>query len=82
MALTLASVSNDLLLLLLLLDASVKIDALSVRRLFAVAAEYVVGLPPGGPCCPCGARCGGSADAGVVGNGWLNVIDCETFALL
>lgn len=65
----------------MLLDARVRIDALSVRRLFAVAAEYVVGC---GPACCGGAKCGGRADAGdaVVGNGWLNVIECELLALL
>lgn len=50
----------------LLEDAKVRMDALSVRRLLAVAALYVVGLPVG-------ARCAGIADAGnVVGKGWLN----------
>jgi hypothetical protein len=50
----------------LLDDASVNIEALSVRRLLAVAVVYVVGLV-------FGARCDGIADAGeVVGNGWLN----------
>lgn len=38
-----ASVSNDLLRRRLLDDASVRMDALSVRRLFAVAARKVVG---------------------------------------
>lgn len=42
-----ASVSIDLLLLLLLEEeASVNIEALSVRRLFAVAVLYVEGWPP------------------------------------
>lgn len=65
-----ASVSIDRLRLLLLEDASVSIDALSVSKLFAVAVEYDVGLFGG-------ARCAGIAEAGdVVGNGWLNWIDC------
>lgn len=41
-----ASVSIDLLLLLFEEDARVSIDALSVRRLFAVAVLYVAGCPP------------------------------------
>jgi hypothetical protein len=42
-------------------------DALSVRRLFAVAEEYVVGWPE---VLPEGARCEGMAEAGaVVGKG-------------
>lgn len=50
----------------LLDDASVNIEALSVKRLFAVAVEYVVGFPAG-------AKCAGIAEAGdAVGNGWLN----------
>lgn len=61
-----ASVSIDRLRLLLLDDASVSIDALSVNKLLAVAVEYVVGLFGG-------ARCAGMAEAGeVVGKGWLN----------
>ena len=69
MARTLASVSNDLLRRRLDDDASVKIEALSVRRLLAVAVVYVV---------RCGARWSGMADAGdmdVVGNGWVNWIE-------
>jgi hypothetical protein len=42
-ALTEASVSIDLLLRLLDEDARVSIEALSVRRLFAVAVLYVAG---------------------------------------
>jgi hypothetical protein len=38
-------------------EARVNIDALSVSILFAVAAWYVCGWD-------CGARCGGSAEAG------------------
>lgn len=61
-----ASVSMDRRRRRLLDEARVKMEALSVRRLFAVAVEYVVGFPAG-------ARCAGMADAGeVVGNGWLN----------
>jgi len=41
-----ASVSIDLLLLLLEEDASVRIEALSVKRMFAVAVLYVEGCPP------------------------------------
>lgn len=58
-----ASVSIDRLRRLLLEDASVKIDALSVSMLFAMAVVYVVGFDGG-------TRCAGMADAGdVVGNG-------------
>jgi hypothetical protein len=47
----------------LLEDARVRIDALSVSMLFAVAVVYVVGLDGG-------ARCAGMAEAGdVVGKG-------------
>ena len=38
-------------------EARVRMDASSDSRLFAVALEYVVGLPVG-------ARCGGNAEAG------------------
>lgn len=68
-ALTEASVSSDRRRRRLLDDASVRIDALSVRRLLAVAKVYVVGLPDG-------ARWAGMADAGdVVGKGWENWMD-------
>jgi hypothetical protein len=53
-------------------DANVRIDALSVRRLFAVAVEYVVGFPLAGPV-EGGWRWGGTAEAGgEVGNWWEN----------
>jgi hypothetical protein len=56
-------------------DASVRIDALSVRRLFAVAVEYVVGCPGAADE---GVRWVGMAEAGdVVGNGWSNCMACE-----
>lgn len=42
-------------------DASVRTEALSVRRLSAVALRYVVGT------CMVGFRWGGTAEAGVVG---------------
>lgn len=65
-----ASVSIERRRRRLLEEAKVKIEALSVKRLFAVAVVYVVGLLVG-------ARCDGIADAGdVVGNGWLNWIEC------
>ena len=58
-----ASVSMDRRRRLLLDEASVRIEALSVSRLFAVADVYVDGPPAG-------ARWGGIADAGaLVGNG-------------
>lgn len=58
-----ASVSMERRRRRLLDDASVRIDALSVSRLLAVAVLYVVGFAVG-------ARCEGIADAGdVVGNG-------------
>lgn len=57
-------------------DASVRIDALSVRRLLAVAMAYVVGWPVAE--LPDGVRCDGMAEAGdVVGNGWLKWITWE-----
>lgn len=56
-ALTEASVSIDLRLRRLLDEARVRIDALSVSKLFAVAVVYVVGLFGG-------AKCAGIADAG------------------
>lgn len=56
----------------LLDEARVRMDALSVRRLLAVAVVYVVRWFGG-------MRCAGIADAGeVVGNGWVNWIDCVT----
>lgn len=65
-ALTEASVSSDRRRRRLLDDASVSIDALSVKRLLAVAEVYVVGLPDG-------ARWAGMAEAGfAVGKGWEN----------
>lgn len=66
-----ASVSMERRRRRLLDDASVRIDALSVSRLLAVAVLYVVGGAVG-------ARCEGMADAGDVaaGKGWLNWIDC------
>lgn len=68
-ALTDASVSIDLRLRRLLDEARVRIEALSVSRLLAVAVVYVVGLLGG-------AKCAGIADAGgCVANGWLNCID-------
>ena len=68
-ALTEASVSIERRRRRLLEDASVKMEALSVSKLLAVAVVYVVGLPVG-------ARCDGMADAGgAVGNGWLNCMD-------
>jgi len=64
-----ASVSIDLLRRLFEDDARVRIEALSVRRLFAVAVLYVAGCPP----LPCGARCGGRAvGGGEVGNWCVN----------
>jgi hypothetical protein len=50
-------------------EARVRIDALSVRMLFAVATLYVTE-------CPCGARCGGTAAAGEGGNWWENCTCC------
>src|SRR5512142_738022 len=67
-ALTEASVSRDRRRRSLVEEASVRMEALSVRRLFAVAVEYVVGWPGA----PAGARCGGMA-----GNGWLKWMACE-----
>jgi hypothetical protein len=57
-------------------DASVRIDALSVSRLLAVATAYVVGCPS---VLPDGSKCGGTAGAGdvVVGKGWLKWIAWE-----
>ena len=53
----------------LLDEARVRMEALSVRRLLAVAEAYVVSWFDG-------MRCAGMADAGeAVGNGWLNWID-------
>lgn len=63
-----ASVSIDLLLLLFEDDASVRMEALSVSRLLAVAVPYVAGCPP----LPWGARCAGRAVGGEVGNWWEN----------
>lgn len=64
-----ASVSIDRRRPLLLDDAKVRMDALSVSRLLAVAEAYVVRWFDG-------MRCAGMADAGeAVGNGWLNWID-------
>lgn len=61
-----ASVSIDRRRRLLLDDARVRMDALSVSSPLAVAAVYVLGMPVG-------ARWAGIADAGeLVGNGWLN----------
>lgn len=61
-----ASVSIERRRRRLLEEAKVNMEALSVRRLFAVAVVYVVGLL-------LGAKCGGMADAGgAVGKGWLN----------
>lgn len=61
-----ASVSIDRRRPRLLDEARVKMDALSVRRLLAVAVVYVVRWFGG-------MRCDGIADAvEVVGNGWLN----------
>ena len=58
-----ASVSKDRRRRRLLDDASVRMEALSVSKLFAVAVVYVVGGPPG-------ARWAGRADAGeAVGKG-------------
>lgn len=76
-ALTEASVSIERRRLLLLEEASVKIEALSVSRPFAVAALYVFGTPVG-------AKCDGIADAGDVvgGNGWLNWMDWVLLWLL
>lgn len=61
-----ASVSIDLLLRLLDDDASVRIEALSVRRLFAVAVLYVAGCPP----LPWGTRCAGRAFGGGEDGNW------------
>ncbi len=58
-----ASVSMERRRRRLLDEASVKMEALSVKRLLAVAVEYVVGFPAG-------ARCAGMAEAGeAVGKG-------------
>ena len=63
-----ASVSKDRRRRRLDEEASVRIEALSVNRLLAVAVAYVVGWPV---VVPDGVRCAGMADAGdVVGNGW------------
>jgi hypothetical protein len=57
-------------------DARVRMEALSVRRLLAVAAEYVVGCPP--LLLGMGVRCDGMAEAGeLVGKGWLKWMTCE-----
>src|SRR6266498_273749 len=57
-----AFVSSEFRRLRLDEEASVRMEALSVSRLFAVAELYVVG-------CPCGARWAGTADAGeLIGN--------------
>lgn len=45
-------------------DARVRTEALSLRRLLAVALRYVVGT------CMVGLRWGGTAEAGFVGNWW------------
>jgi hypothetical protein len=64
-----ASVSKDRLRRRLDDDASVKMEALSVSRLLAVAVAYVVGWPPL-VLAPDGVKWAGMADAGdVVGNG-------------
>jgi hypothetical protein len=66
-----ASVSMERRRRRLLEDASVRMEALSVRRLLAVADWYVVGFVAG-------ARCAGIAEAGdAVGKGWLNWMACE-----
>jgi hypothetical protein len=62
----------DLRLLLFEEDARVSIDALSVRRLFAVAVVYVAGCPP----LPWGARCAGKAWRGEEGNWCENCMLC------
>lgn len=63
-----ASVSKDRRRRRLDEDASVRIEALSVRRLLAVAVAYVVGWPVALP--PEGVRWAGMAEAGeVVGKG-------------
>ena len=60
-----ASVSIDRRRRLFEEDARVRMEALSVRRLFAVAVLYVAGWPP----LPCGTRCAGRAvGGGDVGN--------------
>lgn len=64
-----ASVSIDRRRPRLLDEAKVRMDALSVRRLLAVAVVYVFKWFAG-------IRCAGMADAGeAVGKGWLNWID-------
>jgi hypothetical protein len=61
-----ASVSRERRRRLLLDEARVRMDALSVRIPLAVAVEYVLGPLAG-------ARWAGMADAGnAVGNGWEN----------
>lgn len=67
-----ASVSMDLRLRLFEEDARVSIEALSVKRLFAVAVLYVAGCPP----LPWGARCAGKAWRGEVGNWCENCTLC------
>jgi hypothetical protein len=67
-----ASVSSDRRRRRLLDEASVRIEALSVKRLLAVAVVYVVGCPGVEDV---GARWDGIADAGVVGKGWWYWID-------
>jgi uncharacterized membrane protein YhdT len=68
-----ASVSIERLLLLFDEDAKVSMEALSVRRLFAVAVLYVAGWPP----LAAGARCAGRAfGGGDVGNWWENCTVC------
>lgn len=67
-----ASVSMDLLLRLFEEDARVSIEALSVRRLFAVAVLYVAGCPP----LPWGTRWAGIAWRGEVGNWCEKCIPC------
>jgi hypothetical protein len=58
-------------------DAKVRIDALSVRRLFAVAVLYVAGCPP----LPWGARWAGRAWRGDVGNWWVKCMPCAPLAV-
>jgi hypothetical protein len=56
----------------------VRIEALSVSRLFAVAMLYVAGCPP----LVVGARCAGRAvGGGEVGNWWVNWMVCALFVL-
>jgi hypothetical protein len=58
-------------------DAKVRIEALSVRRLFAVAVLYVAGCPP----LPWGARWAGRAWRGDVGNWWVKCMPCALLAV-